>query len=170
MTAELLNEYVLDDDAVTLPATIQRMKPRGRQLPFDDFQVEAKAIIVRLSARGFGSPIPDMPLKSLLSSSTSTRVHDPKSIASEMHNQLRKLGFLEMIHGYIEHKACRFVVVADRLSRDERDRLWDIQWAFVEQYPDLDIDIRLLQRRGRSISDVFQEDRPAFISERLMVA
>jgi len=99
----------------------------------------------------------------LLETTSSTTESPALAVLKDMVDTLATLQLLEAIYGYTDSKTCRVVAIADVLSSIQRDIIWKINIEFQRRYPEIDVVIRILQRRGRDLSDVFENDGTAVI-------
>jgi hypothetical protein len=76
---------------------------------------------------------------------------------------LESLQLLEGIYGYLTGKGFRVVGIANELSNEQRDAILEINWAFQSRHAQLDIEITLIRRHGRLISDLFYDDGSAIV-------
>lgn len=87
-----------------------------------------------------------------------TTVPTVQSVLTNLIDALESLQLLEGIYGYITDKGCRVVGIANQLSNEQRDAIWEINWKYQNGNPQIDIEITLIRRRGRPISDLFHDD------------
>jgi hypothetical protein len=95
------------------------------------------------------------------------------STTEVMHNiveAIASLQLLEAIYGFISENGCRIVGIADELSNEQRDRVWDIYWQFQGKYPQLDIEVSLIQRYGRPLTEIFHEGDLAVVKHEFKAA
>jgi len=102
-------------------------------------------------------------VRQLLENTSSTEDPIALPVLKELVDALDELQLLEAIYGYADGKACRVVAIADNLPSAERDIIWKINIDFQRRHSDLDVDIRIIQRRGREPSDVYEDDGTATI-------
>jgi hypothetical protein len=76
---------------------------------------------------------------------------------------------LEAIYGFVSDAGFRIVGIANTLSGEQRDVVWDINWEFQRKYPVIDIEIVLLQRRGLPLAQVFGEGSSATIKREIAI-
>jgi hypothetical protein len=68
------------------------------------------------------------------------------------------LQLLEAIYGYISDKGCKIVGIANELSDEQRDLIWDVNWEYQGKYPHMNIEVLLIQRYNRPISELYNGD------------
>lgn len=85
------------------------------------------------------------------------------SVLSKVIASIESLQLLETIYGFASETGCRIVGIADALTGEQRDAIWDINWEYQSAHPHIDIEILLIQRHGRPISEVFSEGDSAII-------
>jgi hypothetical protein len=90
------------------------------------------------------------------------------SVMRDVIADIESLQLLETIYGFASDVGFRIVGIADTLSGDQRDSIWDINWEFQKKYPHIDIEIILLQRRGRPLAEVFSEGDSAIITREII--
>src|SRR6476469_5433774 len=83
----------------------------------------------------------------------SARTLNAKKVAADLIDAVEKLRLCEAIYGYISDVSCRVVCIANELSNEQRDSVWEVVWDFREKYPSTDIDVLLIQRHGRQLSE-----------------
>jgi hypothetical protein len=68
------------------------------------------------------------------------------------------LQLLEAIYGYVSDKGCKIVGIANELSDEQRDLIWDINWEYQGKYPRMNVEILLIERYNRPISELYNGD------------
>jgi hypothetical protein len=81
---------------------------------------------------------------------------------------VESLQLLEAIYGFVSDSGFRIVGITNTLSGEQRDLIWDVNWDFQKKFSQIDIEIILLQRRGRPISEVFGEGDSALIKREIV--
>jgi hypothetical protein len=102
-------------------------------------------------------------VRQLRENTSSTKESIALPVLKEVVDALDELHLLEAIYGYADGKACRVVAIADDLPSRQRDVIWKVNLDFQRRHPDIDIDIRIIQRRGQDLSEVFEDDETAII-------
>jgi len=95
---------------------------------------------------------------------------DTQKVLKSLVDVIETLGLFEAIFGFIFETGCRVVCIANELSNEERDSVWEIVWEFRGKFPALDIEVTLMQRRGRQVSEVFDEGNLANIKREFLIA
>ncbi len=108
--------------------------------------------------------------KMLLENTASTTESSSLPVLREVIAALEALNLLEAIYGDINTNSCKIIGIADDLSGDQRDSVWTINWDYQDKYPDINIEILLLQRRGRPLSEVYAKGDSALIKRGLVFA
>jgi len=85
------------------------------------------------------------------------------SVLTSLVAAIEALQLLESVYGSISESGCRVVCIANELTSEQCDTLWKINWEFQARYPQLDIDMLLIQRHGRPLSEVFSEGNSTII-------
>lgn len=93
-----------------------------------------------------------------MNASSSTSEPSPIEVLTRIFEAIALLQLLEAIYGYVSDNGCKIVGIANELSGDQRDAVWDINWEFQGKHPKLDIEVLLIQRRDRPLSELYNGD------------
>jgi hypothetical protein len=84
-------------------------------------------------------------------------------VLTNLIDALESLQLLEGIYGYITDKGCRVVGIANELSNEQRDAIWEINWEYQSKHPQIDVEITLIRRHDRPLSELFLDDGSSVI-------
>lgn len=147
-------------------APLADFSPRSRQLPLQPLMPRTRlAKKQKYEFEEVDTPIGRVIRASILLGATSSTTETPAMVVlKSLVDALENLRLLEAIYGYVEGNTSKVVAIADDLSSVQRDAIWRVNLDFQRRYPNIDVDIRILQRRGRALSDVYEDDGSAVIA------
>jgi hypothetical protein len=93
-----------------------------------------------------------------MSTSSSTSELTPLEVLSTLFDAIASLQLLEAIYGYVSDNGCKIVGIANELTGEQRDSIWDINWEFQGKHPTLDIEVLLIQRHDCPLSELYNGD------------
>lgn len=126
-----------------LSLDIDKTTSEGRQIKFVGGQAENAHFLNTLR---------------LMHYTSSTTEPAPLSVLKKIVDALDEMHLLENIYGYVADEGCEVVGIANELSDEEQDSLWDIAWDFKGKYPRMDIEVLLINRHGRPLSELYNGD------------
>lgn len=159
------NHIVLFTSGTPIPR-VDRV-PEGKQMPlYPNYPIGPQ---VRYFAFGLQN-IEALNLRRLVKNTTSTAQPSALPVVKDIADHLEKLHLFEAIYGYVDGKSCNIVAIANDLQSSQRDKIWKIVADYRRRYSEIDIDLRIVQRRNRPLSDVFEDDGTAILTRVLMPA
>ena len=70
-------------------------------------------------------------------------------VSATLETALNKFSFVEDVYATVVDGVVQVVALCDTASRKERNQVWNLELSCMEQYPKIEFDILLLQRRSR---------------------
>lgn len=83
-----------------------------------------------------------------------SRVPDAQTIAQRVAHLVVSIPSLEAIYVRARPWGFECWLVANQSTEEERFRLYDLEWDFMEQFPDLGFKFNLVDREGKPLSEV----------------
>jgi prevent-host-death family protein len=91
------------------------------------------------------------------------RVPEAQNIAQRVARLVVSIPYLEAVYVRARPWGFECWLVANQSTEEERFRLYDLEWDFMEQFPDLGFKFNLVDREGKPLSEVMSvEDFDAF--------
>jgi len=83
-----------------------------------------------------------------------SRVPDAQTIARRVARLVISIPSLEAVYVRARPWGFECWLVANQSTEEERFRLYDLEWDFMEQFPDLGFKFNLVDREGKPLSEV----------------
>jgi len=83
-----------------------------------------------------------------------SRVPNAQTIAQRVARLVVSIPSLEAVYVWARPWGYECWLVANQSTEEERFRLYDLEWDFMEQFPDLGFKFNLIDREGRPLSEV----------------
>jgi prevent-host-death family protein len=91
-----------------------------------------------------------------------SRVPDAQTIAKRVGRLVASIPSLEAVYVRARPWGFECWLVANQSTEEERFRLYDLEWDFMEQFPDLGFKFNLVDREGKPLSEVMSVEDFAF--------
>ncbi len=83
-----------------------------------------------------------------------SRVPDAQTVAQRVARLVVSIPSLEAVYVRARPWGFECWLVANQSTEEERFRLYDLEWDFMEQFPDLGFKFNLVDREGKPLSEV----------------
>lgn len=83
-----------------------------------------------------------------------SRVPNAQTIAQRVARLVVSIPSLEAVYVWARPWGFECWLVANQSTEEERFRLYDLEWDFMEQFPDLGFKFNLVDREGKTLSEV----------------
>jgi len=83
-----------------------------------------------------------------------SRVPNAQTIAQRVARLVVSIPSLEAVYVWARPWGYECWLVANQSTEEERFRLYDLEWDFMEQFPDLGFKFNLVDREGKPLSEV----------------